>query len=105
MQVLIPPGDVPLAGDEAQKCREFLDAIGLSDEEAALVHMDVGRTFYRQRCVPLLFTLLLRCPSMVSGHGFQQCSKDIRDTIAQLCRRCYLCDHMGANHCPSEILL
>lgn len=47
--MLIPPGLTPLLGDEPQKCREFLDAVGLADEEAALVHLDVGRTFYRQR--------------------------------------------------------
>ena len=52
VQVLIPPGETPLAGDEAQKCREFLDAVALPDEEAALVHLDVGRSFYRQRCAP-----------------------------------------------------
>lgn len=49
VQVLIPPGLTPLLGDEPQKCRAFLDAVGLPDEEAALVHLDVGRTFYRQR--------------------------------------------------------
>eukprot|EP00892_Ulva_mutabilis_P011319 jgi/Ulvmu1/855/UM100_0006.1 len=49
LQVLIPAGMTPLLGDEAVKCREFLDAVGLPDEEAALVHLDVGRTFYRQR--------------------------------------------------------
>lgn len=49
MQVLIPPGMAPLLGDETQKCRAFLDAVGLPDEEAALVHLDVGRTFFRQR--------------------------------------------------------
>jgi hypothetical protein len=48
LQVLIPPGSVALAGDEHLKAREFLDAVGMSDEEAAPVHIDVGRSFFRQ---------------------------------------------------------
>ena len=48
MQALIPPGNVTLAGDEHIKARQFLDAIGLPDEDAAPVHIDVGRTLFRQ---------------------------------------------------------
>lgn len=48
LQVLIPPASVALAGDEHIKAREFLDAVGMPDEEAAPVHIDVGRSFFRQ---------------------------------------------------------
>eukprot|EP00873_Tetraselmis_striata_P004915 jgi/Tetstr1/425179/TSEL_015640.t1 len=36
-------------GGEAEKLRAFLDAIGLADEEAAQVHLDVGRRIMRSR--------------------------------------------------------
>ena len=48
MQALIPPGNITLSGDEHVKAREFLDAVGLPDEEAAPVHIDVGRSLFRQ---------------------------------------------------------
>jgi DNA-binding Lrp family transcriptional regulator len=48
VQVLIPPGSVSLAGDEHIKARQFLDAVGLTDEDAAPVHIDVGRSLFRQ---------------------------------------------------------
>lgn len=80
MQVLIPPGDTPLAGDEAQKCRQFLDAVALPDEESALVHLDVGRSFYRQRCVAegaspseSLFAYSLQSPRICMLQGTRRC--------------------------------
>lgn len=42
-------GGEPLDGSEATKLREFLDRIGLADEEAARVHIAYGKTAYRQR--------------------------------------------------------
>jgi hypothetical protein len=36
-------------GDESDKLRGFLDAVGLSDEDAAQVHLDVGRRIMRSR--------------------------------------------------------
>ena len=42
-------GGEPLDGGEATKLREFLDRIGLADEEAARVHIAYGKTAYRQR--------------------------------------------------------
>ncbi|KAK9829243.1 hypothetical protein WJX72_004725 [[Myrmecia] bisecta] len=49
LENLIPPGDVPLTGYEAEKIRNFKDALGLTDEDAAAVHLDVGRRFMRSR--------------------------------------------------------
>jgi hypothetical protein len=45
----IPPGDAPLAGDEASRIASFRDALGLTDEDAAPVHIDVGRRLSRDR--------------------------------------------------------
>lgn len=36
-------------GDEAEKIRAFKDALGLSDEDATPVHIDVGRRIMRSR--------------------------------------------------------
>eukprot|EP00898_Chlorokybus_atmophyticus_P004586 jgi/Chlat1/5128/Chrsp33S08967 len=46
---MIPRGDEPLVGDEAERLRVFKDALGLEDRDAADVHMEVGRRIYRQR--------------------------------------------------------
>lgn len=43
----IPVGDKPLNGREADAIRAFKSALGLSDEEAAPVHLDVGRRLTR----------------------------------------------------------
>ena len=43
----IPTGDAPLTGSEADAIRSFKVALGLSDEEAAPVHLDVGRRLTR----------------------------------------------------------
>ena len=49
LQAAVPAGDAPLAGDEAAKITAFKDALGLSDEEAAPVFIDVGRRLSRAR--------------------------------------------------------
>jgi hypothetical protein len=49
LESAIPPGDVPLRGDEAESIRAFKEALGLSDEDAAPVHIDVGRRIMRSR--------------------------------------------------------
>ena len=36
------------SGDEADKLNAFKAALGLSDEEAAPAHLDLGRRLYRQ---------------------------------------------------------
>jgi len=43
----IPKGDAPLTGQEPDDIRAFKEALGISDEEAAPVHLDVGRRFMR----------------------------------------------------------
>lgn len=43
LESMIPVGEQSLRGDEAEKVRAFLDTLGLSEEDAAMVHMDVGR--------------------------------------------------------------
>ncbi|KAK9831616.1 hypothetical protein WJX74_002584 [Apatococcus lobatus] len=45
----IPIGETPLSGFEPERISKFRDALGLSDEDAAAVHIDVGRRFSRQR--------------------------------------------------------
>jgi hypothetical protein len=45
----IPPGATPLTGEESGRIRSFRDALGLTDEDAAPVHIDVGRRFMRAR--------------------------------------------------------
>ncbi|KAK9839292.1 hypothetical protein WJX81_005958 [Elliptochloris bilobata] len=49
LQAVLPPGDAPLKGDEAEKLRAFKDALGLADEDAAPVHIDAGRRLMRSR--------------------------------------------------------
>ncbi|KAF5843790.1 hypothetical protein DUNSADRAFT_5027 [Dunaliella salina] len=48
LETLIPSGDRQLKGDEAAKASSFKTALGLSDEDAAPVHMEVARRLFRQ---------------------------------------------------------
>lgn len=54
LETLIPVGDVPLTGDEAPKVAAFREALDLSEEDAAPVHIEVGRRLERQGKKPLL---------------------------------------------------
>lgn len=45
----IPPGDQPLVGDEIDNIKRFKDALGISDEEAAQSHIDMGRRIARAK--------------------------------------------------------
>eukprot|EP01025_Chloroclados_australasicus_P017172 TRINITY_DN18743_c1_g1_i1.p1 TRINITY_DN18743_c1_g1~~TRINITY_DN18743_c1_g1_i1.p1 ORF type:complete len:1134 (-),score=210.36 TRINITY_DN18743_c1_g1_i1:514-3858(-) len=45
----IPPGDQPLVGNEAELIKGFKNLIQLSDEDAAPVHIEVGRRLSRSR--------------------------------------------------------
>lgn len=47
LESMIPSGDVQLRGDEAGKVKQFKEALGLSDEDAAPVHIEVGRRLSR----------------------------------------------------------
>lgn len=47
LETIIPPADQELRGDEVAKIRAFKDALGLSDEDIAPVHIDVGRRLSR----------------------------------------------------------
>lgn len=47
VESVIPTGEAPLTGREADAIRAFKAALGLSDEEAAPVHLDVGRRLTR----------------------------------------------------------
>eukprot|EP00877_Chromochloris_zofingiensis_P006644 jgi/Chrzof1/2232/Cz11g07180.t1_TIC110[v5.2] len=47
LENIIPRGDQQLRGDEAGKIKSFKDALGLSDEEASPVHIEVGRRLSR----------------------------------------------------------
>ena len=49
LESAIPPGATPLAGNEADRIVAFKAALGVDDEDAAPVHMDVGRRFMRAR--------------------------------------------------------
>ncbi|CAL8468289.1 g7829 [Coccomyxa elongata] len=49
LESTLPPGDLPLKGDEADRIRAFKEALGLADEDAAPVHIDVGRRIMRSR--------------------------------------------------------
>ncbi|GLC39997.1 hypothetical protein PLESTB_000120100 [Pleodorina starrii] len=48
LESVIPVGDVQLKGDEAAKVAAFKEALGLVDEDAAPVHIEVGRRFMRE---------------------------------------------------------
>ncbi|KAF6255592.1 hypothetical protein COO60DRAFT_1641425 [Scenedesmus sp. NREL 46B-D3] len=47
LETIIPVADAQLTGDEAGKVRVFKDVLGLSDEDAAPVHIEVGRRLSR----------------------------------------------------------
>ena len=46
---LIPMGDAPVKGWEAEALRQFRETLGLEDSEAAQAHLEVGRRLYRKR--------------------------------------------------------
>ncbi|KAG2482678.1 hypothetical protein HYH03_018413 [Edaphochlamys debaryana] len=48
LESCIPIGDVQLKGDEAVKVAAFKECLGLADEDAAPVHIEVGRRFMRE---------------------------------------------------------
>lgn len=65
-------GDQQLRGDEAPKMTAFKEALGLSDEEAAPVHIEVARRLFRQVTLisvlqPLCLSLCLRLSSSASA--------------------------------------
>ena len=47
LESIIPRGESPLSGREAEVVRSFKDALRISDEAAAEVHLDVGRRLTR----------------------------------------------------------
>lgn len=49
VEAAIPAGDAPLTGQEAPLIQNFRAALGLSDNDAAPVHIDVGRRVLRGR--------------------------------------------------------
>lgn len=49
VEAYIPTGDAPLTGGEAVLIQNFKSALGLSDNDAAPVHIDVGRRILRGR--------------------------------------------------------
>eukprot|EP00798_Chlamydomonas_sp_ICE-L_P014703 gene14703-20743_t len=49
LEYLIPVEENQLRGDEADKLIAFKNALGLPDEDAAPVHVDLGRRLYRQK--------------------------------------------------------
>ncbi|PNW77802.1 hypothetical protein CHLRE_10g452450v5 [Chlamydomonas reinhardtii] len=48
LESVIPTGDTQLKGDEAIKVAAFKDILGLADEDAAPVHIEVGRRMMRE---------------------------------------------------------
>ena len=46
---VLPDGDQALKGDEADRIVAFKAALGITDEDAAAVHLEVGRRIFRQR--------------------------------------------------------
>jgi len=46
---ILPRGEEPLQGWEAQALRDFMASLGLSDENAAQAHLEEGRRIFRQR--------------------------------------------------------
>jgi hypothetical protein len=47
LESIIPRGEAPLSGREAEVVRSFRDALRISDEAAAETHLDVGRRLTR----------------------------------------------------------
>eukprot|EP00897_Mesotaenium_endlicherianum_P003286 jgi/Mesen1/2986/ME000176S02024 len=46
---IIPPGNENLRGDEAESIVRFKQSLGLEDDDAANVHIEIGRRMFRQR--------------------------------------------------------
>ena len=47
LESIIPRGEAPLSGNEADAVRSFKAALRISDEAAAATHLDVGRRLTR----------------------------------------------------------
>eukprot|EP00798_Chlamydomonas_sp_ICE-L_P030469 gene30469-35480_t len=47
LSCVIPKGDTQLMGDEPEKLIAFMTALGLTDEQAAPMHLEIGAKFYR----------------------------------------------------------
>lgn len=47
LESCVPTGEASLTGKEAAKLVAFKNALGISDEQAAMVHMEVGRRLSR----------------------------------------------------------
>ncbi|CAL0317757.1 unnamed protein product [Lupinus luteus] len=46
---VLPPGGEELRGDEVDKIANFKNSLGIDDPDAAAMHLEIGRRFYRQR--------------------------------------------------------
>ncbi|CAL0307707.1 unnamed protein product [Lupinus luteus] len=46
---VLPPGGEELRGDEVDKIANFKNSLGIDDPDAAAMHMEIGRRFFRQR--------------------------------------------------------
>ncbi|XP_019432221.1 PREDICTED: protein TIC110, chloroplastic-like [Lupinus angustifolius] len=46
---VLPPGGEELRGDEVDKITNFKNSLGIDDPDAAAMHMEIGRRFFRQR--------------------------------------------------------
>lgn len=67
LESMIPMGDVEIEGTLPDKIRSFKTALGITDEDAAAVHMDVGRRFSRST-----FEEGTRIEQMASRKRFQR---------------------------------
>lgn len=47
LEGMIPLGDTQLQGQEGENVRAFRDALGLSEEQAAAVHVEVATKLYK----------------------------------------------------------
>ncbi|KAK4274891.1 hypothetical protein QN277_018054 [Acacia crassicarpa] len=46
---VLPPGGQELRGDEADRIVNFKNSLGIDDPDAAAMHMEIGRKYFRQR--------------------------------------------------------
>ncbi|KAL2317396.1 hypothetical protein Fmac_031272 [Flemingia macrophylla] len=46
---VLPPGGEELKGDEVDRIISFKNSLGIDDPDAATMHMEIGRKFFRQR--------------------------------------------------------
>ncbi|XP_020210631.1 protein TIC110, chloroplastic [Cajanus cajan] len=46
---VLPPGGEELKGDEVDRIVSFKNSLGIDDPDAAAMHMEIGRKFFRQR--------------------------------------------------------